>query len=132
MSRGPCRGSSGTAAQAEIPLAEARAEDYDALIVAGGVGALQHLQHDPKLISLLKKAQEKGRVVAAIGRGRHCLANAGLFAGNFAYGPPVEVNGNIVAGRPPATTPGWTSRMFAQVVAELLRSRCPVTNETPG
>ena len=121
ISRGACRGSAGTIVHADISLEEAHAEDYDAVIVVGGSGCREHLWHSAELLSLLKEAQEKGRIVGAIGRARHCLANAGLFSGDFASGPPVEVNGEIIAGRPPATTPGWSSKAFGQVVAEHLR-----------
>jgi len=129
-SRGSCRGSAGTVVHADLSLGEARAQDYDALIVVGGVGSREYLWHNAKLLSLLKEAQEQGRIVAAIGRARHCLANAGLFSGDFAFGPPVEVDGNIIAGRPPATTPGWSSKAFAQVVAERIRSVPPAAGRS--
>lgn len=122
-SKGPCRGSSGSVVQAEVTIHDVQTEDYDVVIVVGGAGCREYLWDNVTLLSLLKDAQRRGKMVAAIGRARHCLANAGLYKGDYTFGPPVEVDGNVIAGRPPATTPGWSSKAFGKVVAEQLRSR---------
>lgn len=117
---GKCRGMQGTTIRSERIIRELSPRDYDGIIVVGGRGALKYLSEDSDLIEKLKAFNKEGRLVSAIGRGRHALHNAGLFGTNFAWGPEVEINQNVIAARPPATTPGWTSKRFGRLLAEYL------------
>jgi protease I len=117
---GECRGMRGTKIRSERTIKELSPGDYDGIIVVGGRGALKYLSEDSDLIEKLRAFNEEGRLVSAIGRGRHALHNAGLFGTNFAWGPEVEINRNVIAARPPATTPGWTSERYGRLLAEYL------------
>ena len=118
---GECRGMRGTKVESTVTIKQLSPRDYAGVIVVGGAGALRYLSENTDLIRLLRAFNDEGRLVSAIGRGRHALHNAGLFGTNFSWGPEVEINGNVIAARPPATTPGWTSEKYGHLIAEYLR-----------
>jgi len=115
---GECQGMNGSKVESTATIRELSPRDQDGIIVVGGPGALKYLSENTDLINLLKAFNNEGKLVSAIGRGRHALHNAGLFGTNFSWGPKVEINGNVIAARPPATTPGWTSEKFGHLIAE--------------
>lgn len=119
-SLGECRGMRGTKAIATVALEDAKPDDYDGIVVVGGLGAKLYLSGNPRVHALLRAFHKAGKVVAAIGRGRHALSEVGLFGENFSYGPRVEIRGDVIAARPPATTPGWTSKDFGRLLADRL------------
>jgi len=114
--KGECIGLRGTTVNATLELKEVDPSRFDGIVAVGGAGALKYLSENRDLINLFKRFNQMGRVVAAIGRARHALHNAGLFGTNFAWGPPVEIYGKVIAGRPPSTTPGWTSKKFGEII----------------
>lgn len=118
---GKCRGMRGANVESTMTIEQVDPADYDAIVAVGGPGALKYLSDNHSLINLFKKFEKRGRLVSAIGRARHALHNAGFFGTNFSWGPEVEVNGKIIAARPPATTPGWTSKKFGHLLVEHLR-----------
>lgn len=117
---GRCRGTRGTEAVATVALDRVNPEDYDGVAVVGGLGAKLYLSENPEVHTLLQSFHKAGKVVAAIGRGRHALSEVGLFGDNFSSGPKVEIRGNVIAARPPATTPSWTSKDFGRLLYERL------------
>lgn len=119
---GKCRGMNGSIIESKINVEDIDPDLFDSIIIVGGRGALTHLQDNEALIDLLKKFNKKGKLVSAIGRGRHLLHNAGLFGDNFSRGPEVEIDRNIIAARPPTTTPGWTSKKYGHLLVEHLIS----------
>jgi protease I len=118
--RGECHGMGGTKVIANLAIDDVRPEEYDAIVLVGGSGAKLFLSENPKVHSLLRSFEKEGKLIAAIGRARHALFEVGLFGGNFSYGPKVEIRDNVIAARPPATTPGWTSKDFGRLLADRL------------
>lgn len=114
---GNCRGKLGTSAHAGLGIAEARAEDYEAVVFVGGGGA-QCFFDDPVAHRLARDAFEAGKVVGAICIAPSVLARAGLLEGVRATafpsqeadlrahgaiwtGIPVETDGRIVTASGP-------------------------------
>jgi putative intracellular protease/amidase len=118
---GRCRGMRGAEAESAKTIEEIEPSEYDGIVAVGGHGALRYLSDNRSLIDLFTKFNEQGKLVSAIGRARHALHNAGLFGSNFSWGPEVEINGNVIAARPPATTPGWNSKRFGDLLVKHLR-----------
>ena len=118
-----CRGMRGTRIRSSVAIREVSPKDYDGIVVVGGAGALRYLSENEDLINLLRAFNNEGKLVSAIGRGRHALHNAGLFGTNFAWGPKVEINDNVIAARPPSTTSGWTSEEYGYLLVEHLCRR---------
>jgi protease I len=62
-------------------LADANPNDYDALVLPGGVINPDHLRMDPAAINFIKKFVETGRTTAAICHGPWTLVEAGVVRG---------------------------------------------------
>src|SRR5260370_14753246 len=60
-----CRGMKGGTAQADIAIADAKAEDYAGLVLCGGSSVPQFLWNDKKLLELVTAMATAGRMVAA-------------------------------------------------------------------
>ena len=81
---GTCRGMKGGVAQAEITIADAKADDYSAVILCGGSSVPEFFWNDKKLQELVAAISAAGKVVAAICLSTVVLAKAKLLAGREA------------------------------------------------
>jgi len=79
-----CRGVKGGVAQAEVTIAEAKAEDYAGIVVCGGTSVPEFFWNDKKLQELVAAMAGAGKVVAAICLSTVVLAKAKLLAGREA------------------------------------------------
>jgi protease I len=78
-----CTGMFGTRVSADLMLREARSEDFDAMVLIGGSGALVY-KEDAELHELLKKFESEGKVIGAICIAPTVLARAGILRGKKA------------------------------------------------
>ena len=107
-------------------LDEISIDDYDAIILPGGSPGYINLKNNEKVLNLVKTANEKGKLIAAICAAPTVLAHAGVLKGKKATVYPgmedqiknggaeftedlVVVDGNIVTSRGPSTAVlfGW-------------------------
>jgi protease I len=65
-------------------LEDFRPDDYDALILPGGVINADRLRRNKKAIGIIKKFDEEGKIIAAICHGPQLLIEAGLVKGKIA------------------------------------------------
>jgi len=118
---GPIRGKHGYSIQAHLAAADARAQEYDILIIPGG-RAPEALKRSEAVLSLLRAFHQAGRPIAAICHGPQVLAAAGLLKGRRAtcyYGVAQElralgaryedeavvVDGPLITSRQPSDLP---------------------------
>lgn len=130
------RGKHGVPVEADITSEEAKAEDFDAVIIPGGYSP-DRMRRDPKLVKFVKEAGESGKVVAAICHGPWMLVSANLLKGRkatafFAIKDDVVnagaeyvdaeavVDGNIITSRTPKDLPA-----FSKAIIEALLSGSP-------
>lgn len=102
----------------DLTVDQAKADDFDALILPGGVRNPDHLRTDPYAIQLIKDFAALGKPVAAICHGPWLLVEADLLRGRVATSwpsirtdlrnagaevvdEPVVVDGNVVTSRKP-------------------------------
>jgi protease I len=130
---GVAKGMFGGTAKAELSLEQVKIEEYDAIVFIGGSGASVYYEN-PQALEIARKADQAGKVLAAICIAPGILANAGtlrnkratiwngdfvkmLKAGGAKYtGKAVEVDGKIItANGPPA------AREFGRAIAKALR-----------
>jgi protease I len=71
----------GDSVKVDKTLDQAHAQDYDALVLPGGVMNPDHLRMDPKAVSFVKEFVATGRPVAAICHGPWTLIEAGAVKG---------------------------------------------------
>ena len=65
---------------ADIAASEARAQDYDAIIIPGGY-APDLMRRNPAMVELVKETYHQGKVVAAICHAGWMLASSGIARG---------------------------------------------------
>lgn len=83
----------GDRVKVDKPLEQARAQDYDALLLPGGVMNPDHLRMDPKAVSFVREFVATGRPVAAICHGPWTLVEAGAVKGKtFTSWPSVKTD----------------------------------------
>ncbi len=135
LKKGVIEGSRGLRVKVEKGLKDVKVEEIDALILPGGSPGYLNLRRDEKVKELVKKANEFGRIVAAICGAPTVLADAGILAGKRCTVYPglegelekaggkvseeaVVRDGNIITSRGPGT-----ALPFAAAVAEALVGR---------
>lgn len=79
-----CHGTKGGTVQSQIAIADAKAEDFDAIVICGGPSTPDFLWTDKKLPELAAAMSAAGKVVAAISLATVVLAKAKLLAGKKA------------------------------------------------
>ena len=116
----------------DLTVEEVRPEDYDALILPGGLGNPDRLRREASVIAVIRAFAEAGKPVAAICHGPWLLIEADLLRGRkaTAYGSiltdlrnagamvvdaPAVTDGNIVTSRKPADVPDFVEAVIALV-----------------
>ncbi|MGD8311719.1 MAG: DJ-1/PfpI family protein [Gammaproteobacteria bacterium] len=131
----PVRASRGTVLLADMTLDEALRQDYDMVVLPGGLPGADNLKGDPRIIELVRRMAAEDRYTAAICAAPRVLAHAGLLDGRRATSfpgaldaetvpgldyleQPVVVDGRIVTSRGPGT-----AMDFALQLIEILTDR---------
>lgn len=85
LRKGKCSGMLGATAEAELSVEDSlgRVEEFDALVIAGGSGAVALIENED-VAKLVKEFYENGKVVAAICISPSILAKAGILKGKQA------------------------------------------------
>ncbi len=71
----------GDSQNVDIPLAQAKPDDFDALLLPGGVMNPDHLRMDPAAVSFVRHFVDQGKPIAAICHGPWTLIEAGGVSG---------------------------------------------------
>ena len=126
-----------------LTIEDARADDFDALILPGGVRNPDHLRTNAAAVQLIKDFAATDKPVAAICHGPWLLVEAGLLRGRTATGwpsistdlrnagatvvdQPVAIAGNIITSRMPDDV-----EPFTQAVIDLIEQARDVTDSGP-
>jgi protease I len=116
----------------DMTLDEAQAEDFDALIIPGGVRNPDHLRMNVRAIELIRDFARQGKPIGAICHGPWLLVEADLLRGRTATSWPsirtdlsnagarvvdeaVVVDGNIVTSRNPDDVEPFTNALIDQI-----------------
>ena len=124
----------------DLTVDQARAEDYDALILPGGVRNPDQLRTNKAAIDLIRAFADAGKPVAAICHGPWLLVEADLLRGKTATSwpsirtdlrnaganvvdQPAVTDGNIVTSRNPDDVPAFTDAVIRLVEQAPARAR---------
>lgn len=125
----PVIASRGTTLVADIHLDKALDNDYDMIVLPGGLPGADHLRDDPRIINLLKKMASEDKYTCAICAAPKVLAQAGLLENKNATAypgtleklnlssttikpNPVVVDKKIVTSRGPGTAMDFTLKLI--------------------
>jgi protease I len=116
----------------DLTVEQARADDFDAIVLPGGVRNPDHLRTNTKVIQLIKDFAAQGKPVAAICHGPWLLVEADLLRGRTATSwpsirtdlrnagakvidEPAVVDGNIVTSRNPQDVEEFTRAVIGLI-----------------
>ena len=128
----PVRASRGMVLVADMTLASALLQEYDMIVLPGGLPGADNLRDDDRIIERLRSMSAAGKYTAAICAAPKVLAHAGLLQGKRATSfpgaletdsipdldyleRPVVMDGNVITSRGPGT-----AMDFALALIELL------------
>lgn len=117
----------------DVPLAQAKAGDYDAVVLPGGAMNPDKLRIIPEVQSFVRAFREAGKPIAAICHGPWTLIDAGLVSGVRMTSWPtlqtdlrnagaewvdeeVVVDDGIVTSRKPADVPAFTKKIAEEML----------------
>ena len=118
----------------DIALQEVRIEDYDGLVLPGGVANPDTLRTDAKAVDIVRRFVESGKPVAAICHGPWLLVEAGVVSGRTVTSWPsvrtdlanagatvvdreVVVDRNLITSRKPDDIPAFVDAFRRAVTA---------------
>jgi protease I len=121
----------GKSFRVDVPLKKARADEYDALLLPGGVMNPDKLRMDAKAVQFTREFFDAGKPIAAICHGPWTLINAGVVEGRRMTSWPsvkidlqnagadwvdeqVVVDNGLVTSRKPADIPAFNRKMIAE------------------
>ena len=84
----PVRASRGTVLIADATLTEALQQDFDMIVLPGGLPGADYLNNDPRIRQLLTQMASQGKFTAAICAAPKVLASSGLLDGKRATAFP--------------------------------------------
>lgn len=130
----------------DMTIGDARAEDYDALILPGGVRNPDQLRTSKAAIDLIRAFHNVSKPVAAICHGPWLLIEADLLRGKTATSwpsirtdlknaganvidEPAVTHGNIVTSRNPDDVPAFTEAIIALIEQAPARTSETATSE---
>ena len=130
----------------DMTVGDARAEDFDALILPGGVRNPDQLRTSKAAIDLIRAFDNAGKPVAAICHGPWLLVEADLLRGKTATSwpsirtdmknaganvidEPAVTDGNIVTSRNPDDVPAFTEAVIALIEQAPARASESATSE---
>lgn len=90
---GVVKASRGVQLVPDVTLDHALADDYDMVVLPGGMPGAAHLKDDARVVDLLKKMAAAGKYTAAICAAPMVLAEAGLLRGKQATSYPGVLDG---------------------------------------
>jgi protease I len=116
----------------DVPLDQASADDYDALLLPGGVANPDQLRTQPKAVQFVKQFVEAGKPVGVICHGPWTLIEAGVVKGRTMTSWPslktdlvnagakwvdqeVVTDRGLVSSRKPADLPAFSRKLIEEV-----------------
>ena len=133
LNKDPVTCSRGVVIIPDMDLDTALEQDYDMVVLPGGLPGADHLNEDPRIQSLIKRMHENDQYVAAICAAPKVLASAGLLEHKQATSFPgvldslnipglkyqqksVVTDGRIITSRGPGTAMDFTLHLIELLV----------------
>jgi protease I len=126
---------------------EARADDYDALVIPGGVGNPDTMRADENAVALVRQFFEEGKPIGVICHGPWMLVEAGVVRGRKVTSWPslqtdirnaggdwvdeeVVVDNGLVTSRKPDDLPAFKEKLVEEIAEGPHGERAEKTQET--
>jgi protease I len=133
----------------DLTVDEAHADDFDALILPGGVRNPDHLRLHANVIALIREFDRQGKPIGAICHGPWLLVEADLLRGRTATAwpsirtdlrnaganvvdEPAVTDGNIVTSRNPQDVPAFTNALIDLIENQAEVEKIGQANQVPA
>jgi len=136
LQEGPVTASRGTVLLPDTTLDAVLEQDFDMLVLPGGLPGADYLDQDPRVHELLRRLASAGRYTAAICAAPKVLAHAGLLDGRAATSypgflegfpqvdvvpAPVVTDGKVITSRGPGTALDFALTLIEALVGRSIR-----------
>ena len=132
LDENPVQCSRGTVLLADTSLDKVQDDDFDMVVLPGGLPGADNLQQDERIIALLKRLHQEGKYTAAICAAPKVLASAGLLKNRRATSYPgsldavktgntivtsnrIEIDGKVITSRGPGTAMDFALQLIEQL-----------------
>jgi 4-methyl-5(b-hydroxyethyl)-thiazole monophosphate biosynthesis len=142
------RASRGAVLVAQTTLEAVQDDDFDMIVLPGGLPGADYLKDDPRILQLLRRMHEKGGIVAAICAAPQVLREAGLLDGhkatsypgvldqypaqNMTYlDAPVVEDDNIITSKGPGTAMDFALYLVEKLQGKAVRDEVEAALQRP-
>ncbi|MES9861455.1 MAG: DJ-1 family glyoxalase III [Candidatus Thiodiazotropha sp. LLP2] len=132
LDKQPVKASRGVTLVPDTTIDDVDADDFDMIILPGGLPGADNLDADPRIYTILQQLHKQGKYTAAICAAPKVLAGAGLLNGRKATGypgvldamslPEVEIeseavvrDGKVITSRGPGTAMDFSLALIEQL-----------------
>lgn len=139
----------GTLLVPDCTLDVALHEQFDMVVLPGGMPGMTHLREDPRVIPLLQKMAQEGKYTCAICAAPAVLAEAGLLKGKAATSfpgfvdrmnlpdttfssDPVVKDGKVITSRGPGTAMDFALELIETLAGRARRDEVEAGLQRPG
>ncbi len=148
LAAGPVRASRGTVLLPDTTLDDALTQDYDMVVLPGGMPGAKHLNEDARVKALLRRMADRGKFTGAICAAPIVLAEAGLLAGKrvtsypgfvdtmdladvtYVHDPVVQ-DGKVITSRGPGTAMDFALHLIEVLVGRAKRDEVEAALQRP-
>jgi 4-methyl-5(b-hydroxyethyl)-thiazole monophosphate biosynthesis len=140
LKKGPVTASRGVKLIPDTDLDAVLDEDFDMIVLPGGLPGAEHLDNDPRVKTLLQNMAKSGKYTAAICAAPKALANAGILKGKTATSYPgflenldlpntllsdkaVVIDGKVITSRGPGTAMDFALELIETLVGVEKRNK---------
>lgn len=133
----------------DMELSKALQQDYDMVVLPGGLPGADHLNNDPRIQQLVKQMASKGKYTAAICAAPKVLATAGLLDQRRATSfpgaiqqtqipgldyreEPVVIDGTVITSRGPGTAMDFALTLIELLVDKAKRDEVEAQLQRPN
>ena len=135
LAAGPVRASRGVVLLPDTTLDAVADEDFDMVVLPGGLAGADHLDGDARIQRILRRTAQAGRYTAAICAAPKVLATAGVLDGKRATGypgvlerlslpktvllaQPVVTDGRVITSRGPGTAMDFALELIERLLGK--------------
>lgn len=145
----PVKASRGTVLVPDTTLDAVMTQEFDMIVLPGGLPGADHLNNDARIHTLLKQMHDANKYTAAICAAPKVLASAGLLKGRHATSypgsidaaalqdvmyeeKPVVIDGKVITSRGPGTAMDFALNLIEQLLGKAKRDEVEAPLQRPA
>lgn len=148
LTEGPVKCSRGTVLLADCLLADVMGQDFDLIVLPGGLPGADHLNDDPRIHQLIERQANQDRHIGAICAAPKVLVTNGAVNGRkltafpgaldalntsqvHVTDNPVEIDGKLITSRGPGAAMDFTLQLIETLLGKAARDQVEAPLQRP-